>query len=297
VTPTSWGLRALRAIRSLVISAIPFYLAVLVPVATRAKWSDLLDDSTITIVDPWVVHVATCLPIALALAMLWAAAEGRPRWLPGGLMASLGFVGAVIGTAGALTIGRWGAWEIRDAQTGSDGRRYASFESRGIDGYEEMLGVEKSRSPWSRTFRTAPTMWLDHAATSSMARPATSKDAERRIYFTRDRIAAMVVHAACWGAFDASSGRFLSGTELTRLAPFALLDDSTDGLDADVETMVERVRRARGNSPAPSDGALTAALDHPNPWVRAAARRIVEAGGAEIYPAATNRLASATEKR
>jgi hypothetical protein len=36
-------------------------------------------------------------------------------------------------------------------------------------------------------------------------------------------------------------------------------------------------------------------LDHASPWVREAARRIVAAGGAEMSPEATKRLAAAPE--
>jgi len=41
---------------------------------------------------------------------------------------------------------------------------------------------------------------------------------------------------------------------------------------------------------APTEASLLAALDSPNAWIVATAKRFIEAGGPTLYPTATQRL-------
>jgi len=79
--------------------------------------------------------------------------------------------------------------------------------------------------------------------------------------------------------------------EIEKLPPFRLFGASGEGSEDDVVEMAQAARSGQGLNEAD----VLAALDHANPWVRDAAKRIVEAGGAQTNPQATKRLASSPD--
>jgi len=76
-------------------------------------------------------------------------------------------------------------------------------------------------------------------------------------------------------------------------SPFVLLRTGDVGAPADVERVLARIHDYRDKKSyllPPSDAALLAALDSPNPWIVDTAKRFIEAGGPTLYPTATARL-------
>lgn len=85
-------------------------------------------------------------------------------------------------------------------------------------------------------------------------------------------------------------GPFWPGSfDLAALSPFALLASGDTGDAADLDAVLRRAGRQPGPAVYPAEEPLIDDLDNPNPWVRAAARRVIEAGGS-LYPAALQRV-------
>jgi hypothetical protein len=153
----------------------------------------------------------------------------------------------------------------------------------------------------------------------SMIRPASTEDA--RLVFGADGWVAAITDGHCRWIYDTRDGHGVVGDELPRRSPFLFLDDVTPGREDDLAAITKRVVSpyllddspqtrfllAHPDDPAskdlyrdedlfveiPTESSLLDALDSKNPWIRSATRRIIAAGGADMYPDATRRLASA----
>ncbi len=102
-------------------------------------------------------------------------------------------------------------------------------------------------------------------------------------------------------AFDAGGDGLLSPCDTLALSPFVLFGADDVGDDAELDAWLDSLPEAfvTRDQPypmhgeecgVPTDDALVAALSHPSEWVRDAARRIAEVGGAARYPRTTARL-------
>jgi hypothetical protein len=86
------------------------------------------------------------------------------------------------------------------------------------------------------------------------------------------------------------------GLDAPDVSPFALLSANGTGDAADVREILTAITEARDRAKhhpelwKPSEASLLAALDSPNPWIVATAKRFIEAGGPTLYPTATQRL-------
>jgi hypothetical protein len=163
------------------------------------------------------------------------------------------------------------------------------------------LGRVATRGLFWRTFDSGA--WSDRreGPYAAVIRPAGCESSERLVLFSPDGLA---VESSAGETHVAASldGRRSFGSDTVRhLSPFTLLDATTPGLEADLVSIEDHLRSLqqgstrdwRARSGIPTEDSILAGLASPNVWVRAAARCITEAGGPEVYPRATQRLASA----
>jgi hypothetical protein len=184
------------------------------------------------------------------------------------------------------------------AITGPDGREYIVVSGWWSTGIGRVTHRTFGRSTID-VLVTAGTDSPRHYA--ALIRPADAPDAPLR--FSPDGLVVADDGAHTYAAVAMDGSREFAGSKIYDLSPFVLLDATRKGRDADVDSIVRYLKpnAAALNGPdpvgdarsgVPSEESLLSALDSPNPWVRGAARRIVEAGSAKLYPEATKRLAT-----
>jgi hypothetical protein len=297
--------------------------------AARAKWtSPTLEyasewpPTAITIVAPWIESALrwTSAALAVALVLLLAVPDPqRRKWMPGRHISQFGFLAVIpiwFGTSWVLGT----SWHVRVARAGPDDRTYALISQQGMGDFSEALCVESASSIGLLRTRYEVLLVVDSGGSlrsASMIRPGSEADAV--LSFGADGMIAAVERAGCNWVYDARNRRAIVDGALPRLSPFLLLDGSTSGREDDVATLTARVahphllddtvrarfllahpdepdsskisRDAEFYVEIPTETSLLDALDSPNAWIRSAARRIVEAGGADMYPEATRKLA------
>jgi hypothetical protein len=248
-------------------------------------------------------HAAWEAPAILLVAgAAWAAvalytARSTRRLRPHGAIVVIGVVVGALGFALAQIAPRSErtARFVIDPVVASDGAVYRLVDTwRGFGIAREVDGL-----PWhlSAALTGAPDGGSPEAR---LVRPEPNATPERglRLACAPGGIVLAVSGAGgCPIAYDPAIDALMTQDSLAHLSPFVLLRDTDSGREDDlraVETMLTDASASERSSfrgyVAPEEWTLLDALDSANPWVRDAARRLVRAGGAELYPEATKRL-------
>ncbi len=261
----------------------------------------------------WVYAVLLWPPLVGALCVLLLSLRRPGRWVPGPLLAQFGFLatGALWFAGGMLLQNNW---HIAAERVALDGRRYAVLSRAMLDDFEEVLCRPSEPDLLRTRYDALVSVGVPGLRTASMIRPGT--DGAANLSFGADGHTAAVRDGACRWLYDARDGTALSGDDLARVSPFVLLGDSTPGSEDDLASIATRIAHPdQGDDPKvrfllahpdaagagkvnhfdeyvdlPTEASLLAALDSANPWIRSAAKRLVEAGGADTYPEATQRI-------
>jgi hypothetical protein len=238
-------------------------------------------------------------------------------WLPRSGLSILVLIAVMLGLAVHAVMPSVG-WQLYGESTGPDSRRYGAILAGFMD--HDIALVRQTRAGvFGATYETVTKPRRFTGDLAHVVRP-TGQDDELRVYFGSDGLVLGLSRNECWAAWDSNRRRELSPEEIGGLSPFVLLDSSTQGCVADIDAIVGSVERvsswakeprrrflvahpeardsteeeAIGDVPGdvPSETSLLAALDSSNPWVRSAAKRLVEAGGTDMYPDAARRIAA-----
>jgi hypothetical protein len=233
----------------------------------------------------------------------------RLRWRPYGAAVALVFVGScgMHSVAGLLNLHR--PWVSRAASVvGPDG---ASYREGGNGEGRAWLCRDVDRGRWRDVVEIVAEGDDEDLSSYSprVIRPADDArdgvrfDASGRVYVVAGGGVVRVAldpHGAGrtprndWE--DAYRSRAMPQEDVS---PFALLDATATGSDADVHELVQALGGAQDHSKdwrigdiawVPSEASLLAAFDSRNPWIVATAKRFIEAGGPTLYPTATQRL-------
>lgn len=261
------------------------------PAHTGLTWAD----GTYTLHAEWepVAMVGVALGALAAIAAFgW---QGRARARPHVTVCVLAGFAAFGGFA--VTSTRCYEPTIGPAAGGADGARWRVV--RGYPGFS--LGRELDGLPWHVDVRLVARSERGAQLSARLVRPA-SRDVtpEHGIVVVGD------THVLCVGeegpdycriAYAVADGAVLADGDLAHLSPFLLLADDERGREVDVQRLESTIANARDDDDperhgwvVPEDWVLHDAFDSPNAWVRAAAARLVRAGGPELYPEATKRL-------
>lgn len=280
-------------------------LAVLLPLAAVAAATHFrgirLDGppwsaSQVVAYRPWLPVTLAAAGVAGAYALVLWGRRGRGSARPHPAAVAALFVVGALALAGRCA---YRAWEIpRTATLGPDvtapeGTPYRTFRTHWPGVVEHAL-VRPVASWWTHEtleiVATTATPGDDDGFSVRLVRPRSAAG-------THPVAGAPVVHegwvlvfdddGACVLAHRPARGTSLQRVALTTLSPFLLLGADEAGCEQDLLAVEEAVRAQRTH---PADRTLARELDSGNAWVRTAARRLVRAGGPELYPEATKRL-------
>lgn len=274
-----------------------------------------------TLPHPWIAPAIGWGAGGLALlALLLSHWHPRP-WAPRPRSAQLGLVVVAIALLFDAVTGwtRW-EWHVVESRDSRDGRTFALLEFPIWDKPHLALAVESGSSLTHIRYDSLNPMQDERhrPMMSFIVRPASTKYEDQSIWLGRNGAVVAAHGSSCWAGWNGIENRAATIPELVGLSPFVLLDDTSAGLESDIEAIEQQFAEARSSQVislsdlraaahprtenadsvpdaacvVPTEATLLAALDDTNPWVRAAARRIVEAGGAELYPEATKRIAT-----
>lgn len=250
--------------------------------------------SSVTFVDPWIPRLVWGVAVVLAI-VLAVIFPHRPRrhWMPGRGACLIGLTVTLLACCYGM-FQRWATWWIEDERNGPDGRRYALLTLRYAGGHDEALAVRATAGRFRTRWTAAYSVIVDGVYWyGAMIRPASATP--QSLTFGSGGEISAVFNGMCAWVFDPRTRSGVDGEPVSKLSPFRLLGATSPGDEGDLAAIEARVRDPlRDPSSAgglPTETSLLDALGSPNPWIRTAARRIVEAGGAEMYPEATRRLA------
>jgi hypothetical protein len=248
-------------------------------------WST--SDGRRVLLEDWVANgVRWFVPASVVL--LIALGAWKRRWFP---PPGAGALALFVGCGGVFWMG---ARKLSDGVMGPDGATYVFFHHQIMQGRSAYLGRVVSLGPFWRTVQPIESHEGEFRSVGAhVFRPTGVPEYATWVAITEDGfVLGIEGDFACRQARVGSDESVPRGT-IEQLSPFAALGVSGVGDEREVERDIRSIREGRQTSAWPTDAHLSAALDSVNPWVRGAARRIVEAGGADIYPEATKRLASA----
>jgi hypothetical protein len=253
----------------------------------------------------WLFGAAVASLVALCVAGWF-----RPARFPHpGVSALLGIATTCGGLAllGLLGLASLSSWNASSPVVGPDGHEYAALAMWESAAVGRVVGRSLARTEYD-VLVCVGTDWPRRYA--ALVRPA--QEANGALHFSPDGLVVLDHGGIAYAAARLDGSRKFDSQNIQSLSPFVLLDATTKGRDADVEGIAWDVRNTASDaarkdkavladpvtnamwpedrSGVPTEASLLDALDHANPWVRDAARRIVEAGGAEMYPKATKRL-------
>lgn len=256
----------------------------------------------VTVADRWVVRLLAFAAPGSALALVFGRLL-RPRAFPN-ILLSIGSLAATLLVAPWVCFGSYVPWIVADEIDGPDGRRYALLDHSFLQGQTTVLAQRRSASFASRTFEVLVVGHTDSPREfASVVRPEGGP--LRNVYVSPDGVVVGLWGTSAYVAAEVHGGSTWAGMTIGELSPFLLLGTDDRGRDADLAAIAADVasgcafRMEHPDWPmdhaegVPTEASLLDALGHANPWVRAAARRIIEAGGAEMYPEATKRIADA----
>lgn len=264
------------------------------------------DSVTVTLVEDWVVHAIPWIAVASLLALI-ALGVWKRRLFPHPISVVVAGFAFACGPVFLM-----GGRALSASVAGPDGRTYAFFHHTILQGRTAYLCRVTSDVWFARTADiVAPDDGEFGFTYASLVRPASAPSDGTWVATTRDGLLLGMVGGNAYRGMRPGELVSISTTEVQSLSPFVLLADAGDGVEDDVETIAQTVRenvRIHGRERAydwahpdphdadefrsgtPTEVALLAALDHPNPWVRTAVRSIAQAGGADVYPEVLRRL-------
>jgi hypothetical protein len=274
---------------------VPIALGQFAYASCMGSWSPPDYRTHVALIEDWVVSALRWGTLACPIVLFVLGFVNR-RWFPPPISV---LVALFFGCGPAICIG---ARRLSASETGEDGRAYAFFHQSFFQGRTAFIGRVTESGRFTRTLEV---VWPDYEfgfTAARIVRPANDPSDDTRVRVTRDGLVLGLIGPNAYAAVRSGETTAFTSDEVKKLSPFVLLDDTSKGLDSDVDGIVDHVRwvlRVFGKSgggdedDVPGEASLLAALDSPNPWIRAATKRIVEAGGAKEYPEATKRLASA----
>jgi hypothetical protein len=242
----------------------------------------------------WAVPAIAAVVTGVAL-FVWArwGRKSAPSRRSAGLANKLALLLTLVAYCGGRALGSWTDWGVTHAVTAPDGARYRL----GFAWWSVAILRETEETWYGTRLRVEAVGRTDSPRRQAVViRPRGA--AEPAIWFTADGWLLETNGNRGRLAFDPRTGRELTMEDLAEVSPFALLGPNDTGTEEDLVRLEDALRELPppqdigppGEIVAPREKLLLDALDSPNPWVRDAARRLVRAGGAELYPEATKRL-------
>jgi hypothetical protein len=233
----------------------------------------------------------------------------KPRTFPSPVM------GALVLFFGCGSVFFMGARSLSDGVVASDGKTYVFFHHQIFQGRMAYLGRVKQHEWMARTVEVIDGDQGEFGFSfASLVRPVGSANNRTYVTITPEGVVIGMIGPTAFATARVGQEKSLTAAELRSLSPFVLMGDAGEGVEEDVTAIIEHLRdnlrvfernrdsewahpapnaESESSSGTPTQDSLLAALASPNPWIRAAATRIVSAGGPNTYPEATKRLASA----
>lgn len=172
-------------------------------------------------------------------------------------------------------------WQFGPPIQGPDGRTYYVMESSFLQGQTLVLARLERTTSLQRTSRVLVETNGDSPSTwQSIIRPATSDDdgALTAWISPAGLLCGFRYHDHCFFAFELNAETRYGRNRIRSVSPFVLLGAGTPLHEPDVERIEKRIReydpQFRDNG-IPTSGQLKDGLDHPNPAVQAAAKRLL----------------------
>jgi hypothetical protein len=270
---------------------------------------------------PWLGPAIGWGAVATTLFALFLSRRRSWLWTPRPRFAAVGafVVVAVLLLSVPASWLRWD-WQVENSLEGRDGRNFAVLVQPIWDKAHRAFAVESATSLTHTSYEILdPTPYEQHCPTVAwIVRPAGAHNDGPTLWTSDDGSVFAIDRGSCWAAWNGAAHRAATIPELVRMSPFVLLGDESEGREPDLQQIEWQFARTHGPDeysltelraaahprdseaaasndvgPAvPTEAVLLAALDHANPWVRTASRRIVAAGGAYVYPEATRRVAA-----
>jgi len=178
--------------------------------------------------------------------------------------------------------------------------RLAVVADLGMGGHLERLGRIRSSGLLMTTYEVLAVGVDEAMGGCTLIRPATpAPHIGQQMFVTDGDVVAYVgVGGRCQWIYDGATGKARIDLHQRNESPFTLLDESTPGVERDLDALVAEVARvaaakqASDGDSAPAESSMLDALGHANPWIRTAAHRIIGAGGAALYPEGMRRIAA-----
>jgi len=305
-SPYLWVFREYGGVARYLWLVLPLYAGSLAATSGSAQYGEWNGKPVLIVPEDWFTECLRWAPLSVGcvLLVLWI---WKRRWFP-----------HPIGTVAACFLGWVVTWTIGGQGlspdvAAPDGSTYAFFHRSFFQARNANLGRVVARDRMTRTLDLVEADQGEFGFIyASLVRPSNAAEDGTRVVIVHDELVLGMIGETAFASALVGKDKTLTATVLQNLSPFVLLGDSDGGVDADVDKIIEKVRynlRVFGpercsawTSPTPTDAAedrsgtpteasLLAALESPNAWIRSAARRIAAAGGADMYPEATRRLA------
>ncbi len=236
-----------------------------------------------TVAADWVVDAVRWGVPTTALALMILGARNRRVFPPP-------FAAGLVLIFGCSCLTFTGSRCLSDGVIGPDGKTYVFFRFSLFQLRTGFLArVTHDRVLWQTVEPIASQEGELGSNHGSVIRPSyETRDDREWVAMTSDGYVLGLQGSRAYRAAKVGASESVSPEELVGLSPFALLGPTGTGNESDLAEMV----RIAGLGVGPRETELLMAMAHANPWVRAAARRIVAAGGAALYPEATKRIAA-----
>ena len=271
-----------------------------------------------TSLSTWVAWGA--LTACVVAATVLAAAEPRARRRL--LLLKLGGAAAVLPCVAGSAVWFANTWagvrRVRAATTTLDGERYRVAYSSALGRVSQLICRDLRENAWLRESRIVAMAGVDRpGAYASILLPRGSTIPPSRLVVSPDGLVLAVYDDEdddedderrvldCFVAYHPLRDEEVLGESAAALSPFVLFGEADTGSIDDVESLAAYVAERApqmaatrpdppwadpGNCGVPLDAVLESDLRHANPWVRDAARQIVEAGGELLYPISSARV-------
>lgn len=186
----------------------------------------------------------------------------------------------LIPVAIAIGVGFWGftlpTWSERGRLEAADGRTYVALEDHQLDGVMSSIATVRPASLFVETVEV-----LEHGdrfpGDAGFVLEPVGADLPEEAVLVRQRDGGVAVlrHELGW-ATGALFARSPDG-QACNVDPFVMFDADDVGDEAMLDKWVSWMRRRRKAFGRPTLAALQSGRDHPSPWVRAAAARLIAA--------------------
>jgi len=271
-----------------VVSKVLFPVALLLYVGFLVLPRDWHIGGRLVILRPWVPWVLLVAPVLCFVGLVVAAMASRVAFSgerPGRILGVLVVAFVLVVILHGLVHGH--DWAPAVEARATDGETYFILRKEEfLVGSGEALGRLTSRSPFHQSFEVlGENPPHDMPNWAPVVRPVTPVSyATYRLVVTPDGELLLLAHGRqCHMHYDPKTGTFCGDGELDWISPFILIDETAELASADVDKIIESIRSDWEDDPGrPKRETLVKALEHPDPYVRDAAQKMLEAfDGAE----------------